>query len=210
MIVTNGPPTYSAIPGTRLMYVNNPTMPLFWDAKNGDFYFLCAGRWFSSKALTGPWAAASTDLPAEFAKIPPGSPMGSVLSSIPKTQEAEDAVLLASIPHKATIDIASAKVDVVYNGSPEFVAIDGTPMTYATNTSYQVIGAEGKFYCCFQGVWFVAPTSTGPWVVCTIVPPVIYTMPITCPLYNCTYVQVYGYTGSTVVYVGYTSGYSGE
>ena len=37
----------------------------------------------------------------------------------------------------------------------------------------------------------------------------IYTIPPSCPLYNCTYVKVYSYTPDTVV-VGYTSGYSGE
>ena len=82
-------------------------------------------------------------------------------------------------------------------------------MTYAVNTPNQVILADAKYYCCFQGVWFVAPVPTGPWVVCTSVAPVIYTIPPSSPVYNVTYVQVYGYTPTTVV-VGYTSGYSGE
>jgi hypothetical protein len=209
LIVTNGPPTFTALPGTRLMYVSNPTMPLFWDVSNGDYYYLDAGRWFRAKELTGPWSAASTDLPAEFAKIPRDSAMGYVLCSIPQTQEAEDAVLLASIPHKATIDRASAKVTVAYTGAPKFVAIEGTTMTYAINTGYQVIYAAGQYYCCYNGVWFVCPLATGPWVVCTTVPSVIYTIPPSCPLYNCTYCYVYGSTPTTV-YVGYTSGYSGE
>src|SRR6185437_2093508 len=51
LILTDGPPTYSPIPGTRLMYVNNPMMPVFWDEKNSDFYYLCAGRWFRAKAI---------------------------------------------------------------------------------------------------------------------------------------------------------------
>lgn len=209
LIVTDGPPTYLAIPGTRLMYVSNPTMPLFWDARDRNFYYLAAGRWFRSAELTGPWAAASADLPVEFAKIPSDSPMGFVLASVPNTQEAQDAILLASVPHKATIQLKDAKVNVAYTGTPKFVPIEGTDMTYATNTAYQVIYATGQYYCCYDGVWFESVAATGPWAVCTAVPAVIYTIPPACPVYNCTYVRVYNSTPDTVV-VGYTSGYSGE
>lgn len=209
LIVTNGAPEYSPIPGTRLMYVSNPEMPLFWDLTDSNFYYLCAGRWFRAKEITGPWSEASTNLPAEFSKIPASSPMGSVLSSIPNTQEAKDAILLAQVPHKATINIQGTTVTPTYTGEPKFEVIQGTTMTYAVNTPYAVIFASGQYYCCYNGVWFVSPIATGPWAVCTVVPTVIYTIPPTCPIYNVTYCQVYGYTPTTVV-VGYTSGYSGE
>ncbi len=209
LIVTSGAPDYTPIPGTRLMYVSNPTMPVFWDLIDNNYYYLVAGRWFRASSLNGPWTAASTDLPAEFAKIPATSPLGFVLASIPNTQEAQDAILLASVPHKATINIATAKVEVNYDGAPKFIPIGGTTMTYAVNTPYQVVFANGQYYCCYQAVWFQAPAATGPWVVCTNVPAVIYTIPPSSPIYNCTYVVCYAYTPTTVVY-GYTGGYSGE
>ncbi|HEY2586572.1 MAG TPA: hypothetical protein VGI81_12480, partial [Tepidisphaeraceae bacterium] len=123
-------------------------------------------------------------------------------------EQSKDAVLLAQIPHEATINIKEANVDVTYKGEPQFVSIQGTPMTYATNTHDQVIYAAGQYYCCYQGVWFVSPLANGPWAVCTVVPAVIYTIPPSSPVYNCTYVQVYSSTPDTVV-VGYTEGYSG-
>lgn len=208
LIVTNGEPEFTPVTGTNLMYVSNPVLPLFLDISNLQHYYLVAGRWFSAPSVKGPWAAASANLPAEFAKIPHDSPMSYVLASVPGTQQAKDAVLLASIPHKATVNIKEAKVDVVYEGPPKFVAIEGTTMQYAVNTTYQVVSANGNYYCCYQGVWFVAPAATGPWLVCTAVPGIIYTIPSTCPLYNVTYVRVYDATPSTVV-VGYTSGYGG-
>lgn len=209
LIVTDGTPDYSPIPGTRLMYVSNPTTPLFLDLIDSNYYYVVTGRWFRAPALTGPWSAASADLPAEFAKIPPSSPVGFVLSSVPGTQEAQDAILLAAVPHKATINIATATVNVTYNGTPKFVPIAGTSMTYAVDTPYEVIFADGQYYCCYQGVWFLSPAATGPWTVCTKVPQVIYTIPPTCPVYNVTYVYVYSSTPTTVV-VGSTGGYSGE
>jgi hypothetical protein len=90
--------------------------------------------------------AASADLPVEFARIPADGPMGFVLSSVPKTQEAQDAILLASVPHKATINIEGTTVNVTYEGEPKFVPITGTQMTYAINTPYQVVYASGKYY----------------------------------------------------------------
>jgi hypothetical protein len=208
LIITNGVPQYTPISGAGLMYVSNPVMPLFMDMVDGNHYYLVAGRWFKAADLNGPWSAASANLPAEFAKIPQNSPVGFVLASVPGTLEAKDAVMLASVPHKATVNIKETTVNVVYAGTPKFVPIQGTPMTYAVNTSYQVVFASAQYYCCCQGVWFIAPTATGPWTVCTAVPAVIYTIPPSCPLYNTTYVHVYSTTPTTVV-VGYTEGYSG-
>lgn len=208
LIVTQGPPKYTPIDGTSLMYVSNPQMPVFTDLTDSTYYYLVAGRWFSAPNLSGPWAAASADLPPEFAKIPEDSPMSFVLTSVPGTVESDDAVLLAEVPHKATIKIQGTSVDVTYQGQPKFEPISGTPMQYAVNTDYEVIKAAGQYYCCDKGVWFDAQAATGPWAVCTSVPSMIYTIPSTSPVYNVTYVKVYSSTPDTVV-TGYTSGYSG-
>ena len=209
LIVTDGEPAWSPIPGTRILYVSNPAMPLFLDLVDGNFYYLAAGRWFSAAGLSGPWSAASTKLPSEFAKIPSDCPMGYVLASIPNTQEARDAVVLAAVPHKATVDVKTASLDVTYDGEPTFQPIQGTAMTYGSNTPFQVVCLDGKYYCCYQGVWFTSATPTGPWAVCTSVPQALYSIPPDSPLHNVTYVQVYSSTPDNVV-VGYTSGYYGE
>jgi hypothetical protein len=116
---------------------------------------------------------------------------------------------LASVPVTSTISRSAANITVAYDGTPQFVEIQGTPMKYAANSTYSVISAEGQFYCCYNGVWFVAPSANGPWSVCASVPSEIYTLPPTCPLYNVTYVRVDRSTPTTVV-CSYTSGYSGE
>jgi hypothetical protein len=208
LIVTSGTPAWTPIDGTSLMYVSNPATPVFQDLNDSNVYYLVAGRWFRAPAITGPWSAASANLPAEFAQIPADNPMSFVLSSVPGTQQARDAILLASVPHKATVTISGTPCTVTYQGAPKFVPIQGTTMTYAVNTPNQVVFADGQYYCCSQGVWFVAPQPTGAWVVCTSVPAVIYTIPPSSPLYNVTYVKVYSTTPTTVVY-GYTAGYSG-
>ena len=134
------------------MFVYKPTQ---------QFYYLTAGRWFSAADLQGPWTYATPDLPADFAKIPPSSPASAILATVPGTDEAKDAVLLAQVPTTMTIkpNEAQAKVKVAYAGEPKFEPIKGTSMQYATNTQDKVIELEGTYYLCLQGVWFMAPNS---------------------------------------------------
>ncbi|MGH7132376.1 MAG: hypothetical protein ACREJO_10575, partial [Phycisphaerales bacterium] len=54
LIMTQGPLEYSPIHGTRLMYVSNPSMPLFLDLIDSHYYYLVSGRWFKSMSVGGP------------------------------------------------------------------------------------------------------------------------------------------------------------
>jgi uncharacterized membrane protein YgcG len=192
-----------------LSWVTNSDSDIFYYAPTSQWYFLVSGRWFSAAALgTGPWTYATTSLPADFANIPSDSPRAAVLSSVPGTPEADEAVAQAQMPHKADVDIATTTVNVVYGGPPQFSPITGTTMQYATNTSYQVIQVNGMYYVVSNGVWFVSQSPNGPFAVATSVPQVVYTIPPSSPMYNVTYVQIYDVTPTTVT-VGYTSGYNG-
>ncbi|MHC4165540.1 MAG: hypothetical protein ACYSWQ_01130 [Planctomycetota bacterium] len=209
LIQTNGEPKYSIISGTDLLYVSNTENDLFMEISSQRYFVLLAGRWYVTSTLKGPWSYVPSDkLPADFAKIPVGSAKGHVLAHVAGTQEAEEAVLDTYIPQTAAINRSETVVVVKYDGQPKFVKIEGTNMYYAVNTSYSVIRVGEKYYCCNEAVWFAADSPSGPWVVCVSVPQEIYTVPPSCPVYNVKYVYVYDYT-PTVVYVGYTPGYTG-
>src|SRR5213075_2827180 len=143
-------------------------------------------------------------------KIPPSSPASAILSSVPGTDEAKDAVLLAQVPTTMTIKPAEAqaKIKVDYSGEPKFEPIKGTSMTYASNTRDKVIQLEGIYYLCLQGVWFMAPDPNGPWTTCMSVPQEIYTIPSSSPVYNVTYVNQAANPDGTVQ-SSYTAGYLG-
>jgi hypothetical protein len=209
LILTKGEPSYSPIPGTRLMRVANTESVLFLHSGEGQYYFLTAGRWFRTKTLDGPWLAASADLPADFAKIPDDNASAFVKASVPGTRDAKDAVMLASVPTTTTITVAPVTEQVVYSGAPQFVVIQGTTVQYAVNSPNTVFLVDGRYYWCEQGVWLYATTASGPWTFCTSVPAAIYTIPPTHPTYNVTYVVVQSSTPTTVVY-SQTSGYSGQ
>lgn len=209
LIVTEGPAEYSPIEGTGLMYVTNCEAPVLMDSKTRTHYFLAAGRWFAAPSLAGPWAGAPTPLPEGFARIPEQSPVGYVRASVPGTQEAMDAVLLASVPSTATVNRSEVTVNVVYDGPARFKPIEGTTVAYAVNTAYDVFEVERRFYCCHQGVWFWAAAASGPWAVCDAVPVAIYSIPPSSPKHIVTYVYVYDSSPTTVT-VGSTAGYSGQ
>ncbi|MCL5271519.1 MAG: hypothetical protein M1457_13425 [bacterium] len=209
IIVTEGEPRFTPIPGTRLMYIANTQNPLILCNTDGYYYYLVTGRWFRGRSLEGPWEAATRSLPAEFARIPDDNPLAYVRSSVPKTTEAADAVLLASVPHKATVTRKDAKLEVIYEGAPVFATIRGTAVKCAINTAEDVFEVNGAYYCCKDGVWFTAPNATGPWMVCALVPPEIYAIPPGNPKHYVTYVYVYDSTPEAVE-VGYTGGYTGQ
>jgi hypothetical protein len=208
LIVIDGRPVYESIPGTQLSFITNTPSVVFRDESSAEFYFLTSGRWFRSDRLEGPWKAATLDLPQDFSKIPRDSPKADVLASVPGTQEAADAVLLAQVPHRATITRDEVTTTVTYEGEAQFVAIEGTGVQYAVNTPNNVFLVNGKYYCCYEAVWFESASPNGPWVVCASVPKEIYSIPSTHPSYPVTYVYVYDSTPTTVV-VGCTAGYYG-
>ncbi len=210
LIVTNGPPTWSPVAGTELLYATNTFAHVFLELKTPLVYVLISGRWFRARSTDGPWQyVAGTQLPPDFAKIPEQSPSGTVLSSVPGTPQAQEAVIANSIPQTATVVRSAATFTATYDGPPQWQPITGTPLAYAMNSPTPIIRVDVKtYYALYNGVWFVTTAPVGPWAVASVVPAVIYTIPVTSPLHYVTYVRVYGAT-PTVVYVGYTPGYLG-
>jgi len=211
IILFDGQPVYAQIPNTQLEYATNTSSVVFVYKPTQQFYYLTAGRWFSAADLQGPWTYATPNLPADFAKIPSSSPASAILATVPGTEEAKDAVLLAQVPTTMTVKPteAAAKVKVAYAGDPKFEPIKGTSMQYATNTTDKVIELDGTYYLCLQGVWFMAPMPTGPWSTCMSVPNEIYTIPSSSPVYNVTYVTQTANPDGTVT-SNYTAGYLGS
>lgn len=211
LLQAKGEAKFSPIPGTQLLYMSNSTSDIFMEIATQTHYVLISGRWFSARSLEGPWSfVAGKSLPPDFARIPASHPMADVLMSVPGTPQAREAAIANQIPQTATVQRDVQPTPVAYDGGePKWQAIEGTPLSYAPNTASPVIRVDAKTYYTVQnGVWFSATAPAGPWIVATMVPAVIYSIPPSSPLHYMTYVRVYGSTASTV-FVGYTPGYYG-
>lgn len=209
LFVFDGPPKFQTVgEDAALLYAENTERFVFVDMAEGSTYVVVGGRWFKASSLKGPWTAVRPDrLPAAFARLPPDSSVGEARTFVAGTEEAQDAVADAQIPQTAAVK-RDQTIEVVYDGEPRFKAIEGTSMAFAVNTSSSVIRDAGRYWCCHQGVWYVAGNPRGPWTVSDRRPPDIDQVPPSAPVYNTRYVYVYQSTPQ-VVYTGYLPGYVG-
>ena len=211
LILFKGPPLYAKIETTNLVYATNTDNDVLVHSPTRTFYYLTAGRWFSTLDInSGPWKYASPNLPEDFSKIPRSSPAARILMFVPGTPEAADAVLMAQVPTKVVLDPkkAAAQVKVSYAGDPQFKPIEGTALQYATNTAEKVIRVGSDYYVCYQGAWFKSSSPQGPWQIAESVPKEIYSIPASSPVYNVTYVTQTT-TSDGDVEASYTAGYMG-
>jgi hypothetical protein len=191
LILLTGEPRYAPVQGTGLLWVSNTESDVFRLGKTGAVYYLVAGRWFSAADFTGPWTFATPSLPPDFKRIPLEHERSRVLASVPGTDQAAEAVLLAQIPQVARVNRKQVKApDVAFQGDPKFVPIETTTVQRAVNTDKDVFKVGDSFYMCYQGVWFVGKTSSGPWEVASSVPQEIYKIPVSNPANHVTYVTV--------------------
>ena len=202
LILLHGEPNYLLVPNTKLLWVSNTDSDVFRLGKGGPVYFLISGRWFTAADFSGPWTFATQSLPEDFAKIPLSHERSRVLASVPGTDQAAEAVLLAQIPQTATVNKKTIKApDVQYDGAPKFDPIEKTSLSRAVNTDKDIIKVGDLYYMCFQGVWFMGKSPTGPWEATGSVPGAIYEIPASSPVHNVTYVTVQEDTDDTAVYV---------
>jgi len=206
LILIDGQPDYRTTNNASLQYISNTESDVFrYQAK---FYYLVSGRWFRSAKLRGPWEHVE-ELPEVFASIDPDGEKGHVLAAVPNTDEARLAVLEALIPRKATVSRdAGDKVNVFFQGEPQFELIPGTTVERATNSANDILKVDNAYYLCDNAVWYVATSTDGPWVVADTIPAVIYDIPPSSPSYHVTHVHVYD-SNSNSVQTGYTGGYTG-
>jgi hypothetical protein len=210
LLLLKGPPAHEAVPNTALFWISNTDSDLFRLGKTGAFYYLVAGRWFTAENLDGPWTFATPILPDDFKRIPVEHPRSRVLASVPGTDQAIEAVLLAEMPRTARVNVKETKApDVVYQGDPKFEQIPGTSVARAVNTDKDILKIGDLYYMCFQAVWFMSKSASGPWEVARSVPKDIYSIPASSPANHVTYVTIEDDDDDEWVTFAYVAGYTG-
>jgi hypothetical protein len=121
------------------------------------------------------------------------------------------AVALHATPQAASQEIkqsvtknakaVAAHAGVHYMGSPRFVPIQGTSISYATNTPEEVINIGNNFYLTMQDVWLVSPNAQGPWRAAPYVPKVV-------PAIVCSQLNVYPFDPYQLCALPWASGLS--
>lgn len=209
LIATDGPPEYAPLVDDELLYISNTESDVVREVSTQYLFVLISGRWFRAPTADGPWTFVPGDeLPESFHRVPPDSPKGNILASVAGTDQAEDAIADTEIPQTSAIHRGEPDFGVTYDGEPQFEPIEGTNLEFAINTDAEVILADGRYYACDQGVWYIADGPSGPWRVSETRPLGVEDIPPSCPVYPVRFVYVYDFTPD-VVYVGYLPGYLG-
>ena len=191
LILLTGEPSYLPVQGTGLLWVSNTESDVFRMGKTGPVYYLVAGRWFSAPDFAGPWTFATPSLPEDFKKISLEHERSRVLASVPGTDQAAEAVLVAQIPQTARVNKKELKApDVAFQGDPQFTPIETTTVQRAVNTDKDVFKVGETYYMCYQGVWFAGKSASGPWEAASSVPEEIYKIPVSSPSHHVTYVTI--------------------
>jgi len=213
LILMDGEPKYVPVPGTSLLWISNTESDLFRLGQSGPIFYLVAGRWFRAPNINGgDWRFATPELPEDFKKISLEHPRSRVLASVPGTDQAAEAVLLAQVPQIARVNKKEIRApEVMYQGEPQFQPVDGTTLHRAVNTDKEIIKAGDSYYLCYQGVWFVSTGPAGAWSLATSIPEEIYKIPPSSPVYDVTYVTLEPDDNAGDDWVTYaaTAGYTG-
>jgi hypothetical protein len=210
LILLSGEPNYLLVQGTELLWVSNTDSDVFRMGKAGKVYYLVAGRWFSAPDFTGPWTFATPSLPPDFKKIPLEHDRSRVLASVPGTDQAAEAVLIAQVPQTARVNKKEIKApEVAFQGDPQFTPIEKTTVQRAVNTDKDIFKVGDLYYMCYQGVWFQSKASSGPWSAAESVPEAIYQIPISSPAHHVTYVTVEEDDDDDWVVYAAAAGYTG-
>ncbi len=212
LILIEGKPKFVPVPSTRLLWVSNTESDLFAMGPDGPLYYLVAGRWFRAPNFNGNWTFVTPTLPEDFRRISLEHPRSRVLASVPGTQQAAEAVLLAQVPQIARVNREQIKApEVIYQGEPQYENIGSTQLQRAVNTDKDIIKVGDAYYMCFQGIWFMSGSPTGPWTIASSVPKEIYNIPASSPSHSVTYVTVEADDDSNDDWVTYAAvaGYSG-
>ena len=195
LIIIDGEMQLESAGGAGLQYVANTESDLF--LLNGRYYYLAAGRWFTTKDVKRKWYAVK-DLPRVFAEIPENHPRARVLASVPGTEAAKKAAAEAAVPQRVEIATASGgDIQVPWFGPPSFVEIEGTGLQRAENTPFQVLRHNNFYYLCHDAAWYSSSKPEGPWRAASKVPEAIYTIPATDPAFNVTFVRVGSFDDSS-------------
>ena len=201
VLVLDGEPRFAQIPGTPLQYATNTSAHVFRDVEAKQIYVRVAGYWYRSQSTAGPWEYVPlASLPAGFLAIPSDSPKAAVKTAIatPQDRATPDDT---TAPVMVQADTARARLNVTIGGDPKLEPIRGTQLNYVANASVPMIQFDDQRWFAIQnGVWFTATSVTGPWTVTAEVPPEIYAIPPTVPIYGAIHSRVLSSSSDTVFY----------
>ena len=165
LVSVDGAPAWRPVAGTQLQRVIN-TRALLLKDQAGRFYLHLFDGYLVSSSLDGPWKVASVPPAGADAaeKLATDSGQVDLLKGEPDATTHQTPSLKTTITPEIFVATTPSEL-ITFTGQPEYAAIPGTDLLYASNTSGDVFKllTDQKNYILISGRWYRAASLDGPW-----------------------------------------------
>jgi hypothetical protein len=166
LVYVDGAPTFRAVKNLKLERAIN-ARPLILKDPAGKLYLHLFDGWMEAGALSGPWTVCAKP-PAELAEAQKdaiASGQVDLLQGKADPESQQPPPSLAKGPLPVVYVVTTPTELIVTEGTPKFVQIPGTSLTYAENTTGHIFKhtGENKLYFLISGRWFRSASAKGPW-----------------------------------------------
>lgn len=159
LVLVDGDPQLRPVEGQQAMRVLNTRGLILLDQASGAYFLTAAGRWYTAKAVTGPWAVATAVPPAFSTLKDQLAKAGTIDPLVP----ADPAAAPASPPN---VYVSTEPTELVQStGEPQYAPIAGTNLLYMSNTDGAafMLTQGQQYFVLTSGLWFRATSLKGPW-----------------------------------------------
>jgi hypothetical protein len=128
-------------------------------AHDNQFYLYGNKRWYTAQEATGPYSQAG-NIPSELQQVQ--TAVDNANNSQPGYT---DSAAAAQDNVASDIVVSTGPAELIQtNGQPTFAPIQGTSLSYASNSSNDIFQDQsGKYYVLISGRWYTSGSLTGGW-----------------------------------------------
>jgi hypothetical protein len=150
LVLINGTPALSDVPGSPYQRVLN-TQPLVVRDGKGGWFARVGGAWYGAPDPDGAWA-------------PLAKPPADLATAAEHAERQHKADPLTGASGKLFVSTTPAEL-VLTAGAAQFSPVEGTALLEMRNADHAVFldPSQNRYYVLVSGRWFAAPALSGPW-----------------------------------------------
>ena len=160
MVLIDGEPKLQSNKDWGVDVVSNTPFTIIKN-NDGQYYLYGGKHWYSAPAATGPYSYTNGNIPQNLQRIQ--SAVDEANSSNPGFTDSASAVSQSQV---SDILVSTKPAELIQsNGQPNFTRIDGTNLSYVSNSSNDIFldNSSKLYYVLISGRWYSSPVLDGRW-----------------------------------------------
>ncbi len=162
LIPIDGRPVWRRVPDTRFERVLNTRAAILREERSPRYFLHVYDGWLTAGMVNGPWTPA-TSRPDRIDEVASDLARKGELDLL-AAGNVQPRPSLANGAPAIIVSQAPAEL-IVFKGRPNFEPIASTRLSWASNTTAEVIidDSDAASFVLLAGRWFTAPSLAGPW-----------------------------------------------